>query len=286
MLEVVFLGVLGLLWVLFAAIQDTRTREIANWLNFSLIVFALGFRFFYSLFSSESFLILNNFFYQGLIGLAIFFVLGKLLYHGKLFAGGDFKLMMALGPVLGFSGDFITNIKFYGLFLVLFLFVGSLYGLVYSFVLSFKHFRAFRKEFIKLFRKNRNKFFMSLVVSILFLILAFQNSVFFPLALVIFLLPYFYVYAKAVDESCMIKKVKPRDLTEGDWLYDHVRVGGKTIKADWEGLDEKELALLKKTKKDVLIRQGIPYGPVFLISFLIFGAIWLLKITFMNIFGG
>jgi len=43
-----------------------------------------------------------GFFYQGLIGLGIFFVLGNALYYGRMFAGGDAKLMIALGAVLPF----------------------------------------------------------------------------------------------------------------------------------------------------------------------------------------
>ena len=71
MFETIFLMILGAIWILFSVVEDLRKREVANWLNFSLIVFALGFRFFYSLFSDVGF----NFFYQGLIGLGIFFVL-------------------------------------------------------------------------------------------------------------------------------------------------------------------------------------------------------------------
>ena len=32
--------------MIFAVVQDLKKREIANWVNFSLIIFALGFRFF------------------------------------------------------------------------------------------------------------------------------------------------------------------------------------------------------------------------------------------------
>ena len=70
MIEVYVLFGLGLIWILFAVVQDIRTREIANWLNFSLIIFALGFRFFYSLFEMNDF----GFFYQGLIGFGMAFI--------------------------------------------------------------------------------------------------------------------------------------------------------------------------------------------------------------------
>ena len=44
-----------------------------------------------------------NFFYQGLIGLGIFFVLGNAFYYGRFFAGGDAKLMISLGAILPLS---------------------------------------------------------------------------------------------------------------------------------------------------------------------------------------
>jgi len=106
-LKEVFLIVLCLIWIAFAVIQDLRKREIANWLNFSLIIFAIVFRFFFSLFSEEGF----GFFYQGLIGFAIFFVIGNMLYYGRVFAGGDAKLMIALGAIIPLSNNFPENLN-------------------------------------------------------------------------------------------------------------------------------------------------------------------------------
>ena len=150
MFEVIFLFVLALVWIVFATVQDIRKSEIANWLNFSLIIFALGFRLFYSLFSDMGF----NFLYQGLIGFGIFFVLGNLLYYGKMFAGGDAKLMIALGAVLPFSIIFNENLKIFALFFVLFLLVGAVYSIGASVYLSFRNFKKFKKEFSKQFKKN------------------------------------------------------------------------------------------------------------------------------------
>ena len=41
------------MYVGFAIIQDFKTREVANWLNFSLIVFALAARMFWSVFADD-----------------------------------------------------------------------------------------------------------------------------------------------------------------------------------------------------------------------------------------
>lgn len=89
------------------------------------------------------------------------------------------------------------------------------------------------------------------------------------LALLIFILPYLYIYAKSVDEACMIKSISAKDLVEGDWLYKSIKIRGKTIKADWDGLTKEDISLLKKSHKKIQIREGVPFTPVFLISFIL-----------------
>lgn len=279
MIEIVFLYTLALIWIIFATIQDLKKREVANWLNFSLIIFALGFRLFFSLFSEVGF----RFLYEGLIGLGIFFILGNLLYYGKLFAGGDAKLFIALGAVLPFSTDLLVNIQNFITFLLVFFIVSAVYSFVFSLSIGLKNFKRFRKEFGFLFRKNRKLIYAPMFLGLLFMVLGFVNIFLFILGIFIFILPYFYIYAKAVDEAFMIKKTQVSNLREGDWLYRDVRVGGKTIKTNWDGLKKKEIRLIRKEKKFVLIRQGIPFTPVFLFGFLIF--IYLVKTDLLQSFG-
>ncbi len=269
MYEVIFLFVLALLWIIFATVQDLKKREIANWLNFSLIIFALGFRFFYSLFSRGDF----EFFYQGLIGLGIFFIIGNLFYYGRLFAGGDAKMMIALGTVLPFSENFSVNMNIFILFLFLFLIVAAIYSLIVSLVLSFRNFGKFRKEFYKEWRLYAKP---SLLVMILGIIIMILNFEIFGIILgsMVFISPLLMIYAKAVDESCMVKKIKTTQLTEGDWLYRNLKIGKRLIKPSWGGLNKKDIILIRRNKKFVLIKQGIPFTPVFLFSFLIFFYFW------------
>jgi len=267
--EIIFLIVLALVWIAFATFQDLRTREVANWLNFSLIIIALGFRLFYSLFS-ESF----GFFYQGLIGLGIFFILGNLLYYGRFFAGGDAKLMIALGAILPFSESFSVNLKIFACFFFIFLFVGAIYGIAMSIYFSLRNFKKFKKEFGFQLRKNKKLTYPVLFLGLVLMIFGFSESIFFVLGILVFILPYLYIYAKAVDESCMVKKIKTSQLTEGDWLYKNMKIGKKTIKASWDGLKKREIKQLRKKYKIILIRYGIPFSSVFLISFLILIYIW------------
>ena len=270
--EIFFLFALALAWIVFATIQDLKTREIANWLSFSLIAFALGFRFFYSLFSTGNF----SFFYQGLVGLGIFFILGNMLYYGKMFAGGDAKLLIALGTVLPVSASFYDNLEFFFLFMVIFLFIGAFYSIMVSIRLCFKNYEKFKKEFQKQLRVYRKITIIIILLDMLLLIVFFNNysSLLLFLVTLIFISPYLVVYAKAVDETSMIKNIGTEKLREGDWLYRDVKINGKTIRAKWDGLKKEEISLLRKKYRKVLIREGVPFTPVFFLSFLIFLYLW------------
>ena len=268
MYHLIFLIILAGIWLVFASIYDLKKRMVPNWLSFSLIIFALGFRFFYSLFESESYL----FFYQGLIGLGIFFIVGNALYYGRMFAGGDAKLMMALGVILPFSMDLLKNLELFFLFVILFLFAGGFYGLIWSVFLTLNNFKIFKKEFTNQFNNKKNKEIVYAVMAFALVIMVYGlfETLFFYLGILIFIMPYFYIYARSIDNSCLIKSTFVSKLEEGDWLYEDLKIGRNTIKSKWRGLTKEEIKIIKKNHKKIMIRQGIPFVPAFLISFLAF----------------
>lgn len=260
--------------------QDIKTKEIANWLSFSLIIFALGFRFFYSLFQGGDF----SFFYNGIIGLGIFFVIGNVLYYGRVFAGGDAKLMIALGTIIPYYPKLFSNFQVFFDFLVIFLFIGFVYVLISSSVLCIKNFKSFRKEFSKQFKRNKKLILILIFFSIVLSIFGFLENMLFILGVLIFLSSYLYLYSKAIDEACMVKKIKTKDLKEGDWLYSDLKLGRTNLRAKWEGVNKKEINKIMKKYKEVKIRQGVAFSPVFLIGFLIFIVLNLLNIKLWNPF--
>jgi len=265
MYEVIFLWVLAFAFIIFAVVQDFRTREIANWLNFSLIIFALGFRFFYSFFSGDNF----SFFYQGLIGFVIFFLVGNLFYYSRLFAGGDAKMMIALGAILPISSRFFSNVQIFLNFLLIFLLSGFAYTIIMSVILCARNFKKFRKEFAsQLYRKRKLSYF-SLLTGIFFLLIGFWNVIFIFVGLLFFVTFYLYIYSKSIDESSMVKTIPTTKLREGDWLYSNVKVGSKVIKAKWDGVSNREIREIMKKHKEVKIREGIVFSPVFLIAFIL-----------------
>ena len=67
----------------------------------------------------------------------------------------------------------------------------------------------------------------------------------------------------------MVKSINPRELTEGDWLYEDVYVRGKKIEKSWHGVSKEELALIrKKYRRKILVRYGVPFTPSFFIGFI------------------
>ena len=99
------------------------------------------------------------------------------------------------------------------------------------------------------------------------MVLGFFNWLFFLLGIfgVVFLS--LFLFAKALENVSMVRDVSGVELREGDWLVSDIRVGGKVIKADWDGLSLEDIELLKKRKK-VKIKSGLPFVPAFLIAFL------------------
>jgi len=95
----------------------------------------------------------------------------------------------------------------------------------------------------------------------------FLDFMFLIFGILIFLLPVLYVFAKGLESVSMIREISGKELREGDWLVDDVKVKGKVIKADWDGLSLDDIELLK-SKKKVKIKDGLPFVPAFLIAFL------------------
>ena len=117
MQEYIFLFVVALIWIVFAAVQDLKTREVSNWLNFSLLAIVLAYRAFHSVIINDyEFLVL------GLLGFVVFYLIGTAFYYSKVFAGGDTKLFWALGVVLPYS-NYWDLLRVGGGFILLLFFV-------------------------------------------------------------------------------------------------------------------------------------------------------------------
>lgn len=260
-----FLYGLALIWIVIAVFQDLRTREISNWLNFSLIVFALGYRGFYSILNNDI-----SFFLLGFVGVLLFTALAYLLYYGRAFAGGDAKLLMGIGGILPFQNAYDYLILGFGFTLLLFG-IGAVYSLLYTLILVNRDRKEFVKEFRKEIMKYRTYLTVALIAGAIGFVILFSSSYLYGLLFLVLLiiLPLLLVYTRVVEKCYMIKLIDASKLTEGDWLVEDVKLRNNVIRKSVHGLTMKEIELLRKMKKRVLIKEGIPFSPAFLIALVI-----------------
>jgi len=247
--------------LIVACLQDLKRREVDNWLNLFLAFGGVAFIFYEAIFSRDT----SSIFQMG-FAIVVLFIFMNLFYYGRVFAGGDAKLLFAM--VAFFIGStFFVTLANIGVFLLLLMLAGSVYGLSFSIFLYFKSYKEVNKKMRGVFSSKIIK--VLLLLGIVFLVLGFVHWTFLFFGAFMFVFPLLYVFAKGLEEVSMTRFVSGKELREGDWLAENVKVNGKTILASWDGLTKKELKILLKQKK-VKIKEGIPFVPAFLLAFLMY----------------
>lgn len=276
--EVYFVFLLGLVYLAVSSVQDIKKREVENWISFSLISLVLAYRAFESVYLKD-----YRFILFAAIGFGIFYLLGNLFYYSKAFGGADVKLLMGLGALLPYKSYidlFYISVEF---IIILFL-IAFVYTLIYSFFIVYNN----RDEVMKDIKKFVNLKWIYILIGVAFvggilIALAWQlimGLVFFGYILFITLL---YVYLKSVDK-CMTKVVSPAELREGDWIIEDVKIGKYTVRNTAHGLSLHDIEMLRKAKKKITVKYGIPFVPAILISWVIMGLFYLvLKLSFVEL---
>jgi len=94
------LMIVTLVVLVVGSVADLKTREVPDWLNFAAIIIALVTRALYSLVEWD-----YTFILEGVLGFAAMFILACTLYYLGQWGGGDSKMLMALGALLGLSWE-------------------------------------------------------------------------------------------------------------------------------------------------------------------------------------
>ena len=110
-----FLFYLFFIGIFIASLQDLKRREVDNYLNFFLLVSGAVFLVISSIFEFNFWILI----FAG-FSFLIMILIGNVFYYSKIFAGGDAKLLMALGVILPLSYNWIINLKIFGLFILYF----------------------------------------------------------------------------------------------------------------------------------------------------------------------
>ncbi|VVB80521.1 Type IV leader peptidase family protein [uncultured archaeon] len=268
-----FIFILYFFGILLACFQDIKRREVDDWLNLALFFSGTAYLFFSSSISSSSIAGYGFFvFFMALVSFS--------LYNGRFFAGGDAKLVFALTPFF-YNFTFINSLKGFFLFFIFLVLAGAIYGLLFILYLSVRDFRKLRKDLIEDFRKNRlTKYFI--VIILVFLLLGFFDLFFLIAALALLLVVFLFFLTKSLEKVSFTVEKNYFDLQEGDWLRKDIKIGNRVIRASWDGLSKEDIVLIRKYKKKVVVKEGIPYVPAFLLAFIFY----FLKADFLRLLFG
>ncbi|MBI3026672.1 prepilin peptidase [Candidatus Woesearchaeota archaeon] len=264
--------------LLAASLTDLKTREVPDWLNYGLIISGIALNLLFSvIYSTHSFII------NSIVGLIIFFGIAYIMFYAGQWGGGDSKILMGLGAMIGIDLSSTSHQFLFGFFISS-LFVGAIYGLLWSIWLAFKNKKKFLTAYTKIssgknivkIKKTMVIFLLALLFSLLFIVRTNTiRTLLLSASLLILVTFYLWIFVKAIEKSSMYKSVEPSKLTEGDWIVDDVYVEGKYITGPKElGISKSQIRKLvqfhkqKKVRK-ILIKEGIPFVPSFFIAFCI-----------------
>lgn len=251
-----------LLALLIASYTDFRTREVPDWLSYGLIFAALGIRGVFSVEFGWSLLL------SGIVGLLICLALSTLFYYTRQWGGGDSKMLMAMGAVIGVHFPFSAESVKLLLFFLGLLFVGAVYGLLWMSVIALKRW----EEFLPVFREHLHEYagwhIFTAVLSLGLLIFSYVYGwlwAFVPIPLGLF---YVFSFVAVIEDKFFVFRRPVRSLTEGDWLAQDVRQKGRLILGA-RTLERKDLrTLAARHVGNVSVREGVPFIPIFLLTYL------------------
>jgi Flp pilus assembly protein protease CpaA len=266
--------------LLVASYCDIRTREVPDWLNYSLICAGVA----TGLLAS---LVYGTWTYAAfsLLGLGVFVALAYVMFYAGQWGGGDSKLLMGIGAAAGLefslSYPWLSAQNFLFGFWINTLLAGVGYAIAWSIALGLRHRKVVSERFAE--EVSRRAMLRNIVLgaSMLFAVFALfaripeMRMAIFMLALISFFSFYALMLIKAVEKSCMYKLMPPDKLTEGDWIAHDILIGGKYVCGPKDlGISKKQIALLRRfhTQKKIsriLVKEGIPFVPSFLIGFIL-----------------
>jgi predicted neutral ceramidase superfamily lipid hydrolase len=282
----IVLVAVALMWVAIASAVDIKKREVPNWISFSLVAIALAIRGIAAILAHQPF-----YFFYGLIAFAVGFAIANAFYYGRLFGGGDAKLLMGIMTAFATTPFFAKSLATAEPFLLSFginlLAIAFVYGVVFGIFAAVTNRKKFSSEFIKNSSKAKKILFCFIALAVVIIAASFFASfkpLLIALALILIIIPFLFIFVRAVEVSSMIKLTSPEKLTEGDMLVRSVKIKNKTIAPCVHGLSLNEIAMLRKAGKSVQIKTGLPFVPVFLVALicaLLFGDLLMLLISAM-----
>ncbi len=244
--------IIVLFFLAAAAVSDLKKREVPNWVNYGLVTVGIGFGLLQSAVAADW-----HFVAFSIAGTAAALAFAALMFYTGQWGGGDSKLLIGMGAVLGLSisarWPFSSLDNPFISFLFNLVAVSLLYALVMGTFIVLKNKGRFAAELKKQLRSYAAMRKLALVAAVVGLIaIAAANDFFVRLFIVIIIAAMFFalylsIMAKAVERSCMLKRISPLKLTEGDWIAEDITLDKKTfIVADKKQVGKNNIVKLRE----------------------------------------
>ena len=255
----VFWILAGLTFVVFliGTVTDIKSRELPDYVSGMYIIAALTIRGVWAVIKADAMIFLAGV----VLGGAVFFF-SYLMYKARMWGGGDVKLLTGVVIALAGFNDRYVFVLFY---MLNFFVVGAIYGIAMSFIYALKNPEGVKKDILA--PKNGLAVLTGMIgaLAIYFGVkieIAKITAVLLPAVIVL------EIVLRAVEKNCFVKKIPVSRLTEGDWVVTELK-GVYNPEKDVCVTEKIINEFRKGGYKEVVVKEGIPYIPSFLISFII-----------------
>jgi Flp pilus assembly protein protease CpaA len=265
--------------LVISTITDIKKREVPDYISYGLTFIALGISVIYSIVYLD-----YTYISQSIMGFIVGLIIAYAMFYMGQWGGGDSKLIMGLGAVLGFNFFPLFGQDNFWILILLanIILFGAIYGLIWSIGLAIKNRKIFIKSLAEWSQKSqillirRVMLFTTIILLLcVFLFIPEQfRLILLSFVAMFYVMFYVWLFVKVIEESCMVKDISISKLTEGDWIYKDVRIDKKRITGPKDlGISREQIVLLKKYAakgkiKTVTIKEGIPFIPAFLMAFI------------------
>lgn len=259
----IFRIIIALFGSAFAGLWDLKTSDIPDSVCIAMIVAGLAFHTAQGFLTGDFSLLISSLMFGGL-----FLVFGLLMYFTGQWGGGDGELLVSIGVLLPTTGLAPTALPFSLSFFLNMLMIGALYSIVYALYISFRNKKTLVR-FIRDFRRDRITQAVMILLVALIIASIYLNFIFMIsfLLLLMLILTFFYKFAKMIEKDFYVR-IPTSKLKEGDVIGEDIPKLN-LYKKHIRGLTEKEVSLIRKMKRYVMVRSGVRFGPVFSITLVI-----------------
>ncbi len=220
-----------LLGLLIGSITDLKKREVPDFLNFGLMAIGIMFGGVSSIFSQSIWPLV-----AAIAGFGLGYIIGALMFYGGQWGGGDAKMLMGIGALLGvdvvalFGSSLGSYIPLFIIVLISIILSGAIYGFIYLLVLIVVRWKTFRKEYMKKLRTRdiiEIRRIISAIIAICIVVALLLKDPILRVSLlvvggIVFTLFNIILATKVVEQHILTKFRDVAKITEGEWIVKNI----------------------------------------------------------------